>query len=241
MKKRLDILIQQQRPDLSRALIQSWIKEGLVSIAGKVMTRPGVLVEEGTVFELQQDNPKFVSRSGAKLEQALQEFTIDITGLTILDVGLSTGGFTDCLLQHGAAKVFGVDVGTGQVHPKIAQDSRVVVMEQTDIRTCINKVPQVDMIVVDVSFISVTKFADILRQLIKPQGKLIILIKPQFEGSPADLARGGIVKNDVTRIRIVQDVVDSLLKFGFELQGCIESKTLGGDGNRESLAYFVKK
>lgn len=239
-RKRLDVLIHERRPDLSRSLIQSWIKDGQVKVAGKIVTRPGFLVEIDIDFVLQQDQPKYVSRSGAKLEQALRQFSFDVTGLTVLDVGLSTGGFTDCLLQHGAVKVIGVDVGTKQVHPKIAQDSRVTVLEQTDIRDCIGKVPQVDMIVVDVSFISVTKFADVLRQLLKPTGKLIVLIKPQFEGNPDDLARGGIVKNIATRQRIIQDVIAKLLLHKFELQGCVESLTVGGDGNVESLAYFVK-
>lgn len=239
-RKRLDVVIHERRPDLSRSLIQSWIKDGQVSIAGKIITRPGVLVEADIDFVLQQDQPKYVSRSGAKLEQGLSDFALDVTGLTVLDVGLSTGGFTDCLLQHGAVKVIGVDVGTKQVHSKIAQDSRVTVLEQTDIRDCISKVAQVDMIVVDVSFISVTKFADVLRQLLKPKGKLIVLIKPQFEGSPDDLARGGIVKNIATRERIVQDVIASLLSYKFELQASTQSSTIGGDGNVESLAYFVK-
>lgn len=239
-RKRLDVLIHERRPDLSRSLIQSWIKDGQVKVAGKIITRPGLLVEVDIDFILQQDQPKYVSRSGAKLEQGLRHFALDITGLTVLDVGLSTGGFTDCLLQHSAAKVIGVDVGTKQVHPKIAQDSRVTVLEQTDIRDCIGKVPQVDMIVVDVSFISVTKFADVLRQLLKPTGKLIVLIKPQFEGNPDDLARGGIVKNIANRQRIIQDVITKLLLHKFELEGCVESLTIGGDGNVESLAYFVK-
>ncbi|MBP6869818.1 TlyA family RNA methyltransferase [Candidatus Babeliales bacterium] len=240
-RKRLDVVIHDRRPDLSRSLIQSWIKSGFVSIAGKVVTRPGALVEEDVEFILQHQEPKFVSRSGAKLEQGLLDFKIDVTGLTVLDIGLSTGGFTDCLLQYGAAKVFGVDVGTGQVHPKIAQDSRVVVMEKTDVRNCVGKVPVVDMIVVDVSFISVTKFVDVLRQLLQPGGKLVVLIKPQFEGNPDDLARGGIVKNVATRQRIVQDVVTSLESYKFELQSCEESATVGGDGNVESLGYFIKR
>lgn len=239
-KIRLDLVIHNKRPDLSRSLIQAWIKSGQVTIAGIVVKRPGMLVEEDVEFILQQDQPKFVSRSGAKLEQGLRDFKIDVTGLTVLDVGLSTGGFTDCLLQYQAAKVFGVDVGTKQVHAKIASDPRVVVFEQTDVRDCIGKIPVVDMIVVDVSFISVTKFADVLRALLKPRGILVVLIKPQFEGNPDDLARGGIVKNIATRQRIVEDVIASMLSYKFELQACIESSTIGGDGNVESLAYFIK-
>lgn len=239
-KKRLDVVIHDRRPDLSRSLIQSWIKQGFVTIAGKVITRPGIMIEPDVQFELQLQAPEYVSRSGAKLNQALQAFAIDVTGLQILDVGLSTGGFTDCLLQHGAAHVIGVDVGTGQVHPKIAQDQRVVVMEQTDIRTCLGKIDPVDMIVVDVSFISVTKFIHILELLLKPSGQLMVLIKPQFEGTTKDIARGGIVKDAVVRKKLVQNVVQAIEHVGFVSLGCIESATIGGDGNIEFLAYFRK-
>lgn len=237
-RKRLDIVIQQRRPDLSRSLIQSWIQQGFVMIAGQVVTKNGLLVDEDVDFTLQIDQPDYVSRSGAKLKQALQAFGIDVHGLTALDVGLSTGGFTDCLLQHGAAKVFGVDVGTKQVHPKIAADNRVVVMEQTDIRDCLGKILPVDIICVDVSFISVTKIIDVIVRLLKPDGKVIILIKPQFETVKKALARGGIVKNAVMRKEIMERVIAALEHRGLSLQGCVESVTIGGDGNVEYLAYL---
>jgi len=239
-RERLDVVIHKKRPDLSRSLIQSWIKNGMVTIAGKIITKPGLLVDQDVDFVLQLDQPEYVSRSGAKLHQALQEFQIDVSGLTVLDVGLSTGGFTDCLLQHNAAKVFGVDVGTGQVHAKIAADSRVVVMEKTDIRNCLGKIEPVDFIAIDVSFISVVKIIDVVAQLLKPQGKLVILIKPQFETVQKSLARGGIVKNAVLRKQIMQDVVDGIEHAGFKLQDSVESLTIGGDGNVEYLAYFSK-
>jgi 23S rRNA (cytidine1920-2'-O)/16S rRNA (cytidine1409-2'-O)-methyltransferase len=240
-KKRLDVLIHDQRPDLSRSLIQAWIKQGLVTVAGKVATKPGMHVDEGTQFSLQLDQPEFVSRSGAKLAQALQHFAIDVQGLTALDVGLSTGGFTDCLLQHGVAKVFGVDVGTAQVHPKIAQDSRVVVMEQTDIRNCFGKIAPVDFVCVDVSFISVTKIIDVIITLLKPAGTMVILLKPQFETSSKLISRGGIVKHVALRKQIVQDVLAALEHAGLTLEGSVESLTVGGDGNVEYLVYLRKK
>ena len=239
-KERLDVVIQKRRPDLSRSLIQSWIKNGLVSIAGKVITKSGQLVDRDVAFALHLDQPEYVSRSGAKLNQALNHFELDVTGLTVLDVGLSTGGFTDCLLQHNAAKVFGVDVGTGQVHPKIAADSRVVVMEKTDIRDCLGKIEPVDFITIDVSFISVVKIIDVIFRLLKPQGKVVILIKPQFETVKKAIARGGIVKNNVARKEICQNVIAAIEHAGFKLQGCIESLTIGGDGNVEFLASFTK-
>ena len=239
-RERLDVVIHKRRPDLSRSLIQSWIKTGLVAISGKVITKPGQLVDQAVAFTLQLDQPEYVSRSGAKLHQALQQFELDVTGLTVLDVGLSTGGFTDCLLQHNAAKVFGVDVGTGQVHAKIAADSRVVVMEKTDIRDCLGKIEPVDFITIDVSFISVVKIIDVVSRLLKPAGKIVILIKPQFETVQKAIARGGIVKNNVARKEICQNVIAGIEHAGFKLQGCIESLTIGGDGNVEFLACFSK-
>ncbi len=239
--KRLDVVIHERRPDLSRSLIQSWIKQGFVSIAGKVVTKNGLLVEPDVEFELQIEQPEYVSRSGAKLKQALQEFSIDVTGLTALDVGLSTGGFTDCLLQQGIGKVFGVDVGTAQVHDKVSSDSRVTVMEQTDIRNCLGLIEPVDFISIDVSFISVTKIIDVVVRLLKPSGQVVILIKPQFETIKKSLARGGIVKNTVLRKQIMQDVIIAIERAGLVLQGSVESITIGGDGNVEYLAYFTKK
>ena len=238
--KRLDVVIHEQRPDLSRSLIQSWISQGFVMIDGKVVTKNGMLVTPDVQFTLQIEQPEYVSRSGAKLKQALQEFSIDVTGLTGLDGGLSTGGFTDCLLQHGIAKVTGVDVGTGQVHAKISGDDRVTVLEQTDIRNCLGKLDQVDFACVDVSFISVTKIIDVVVRLLKQEGKVVILIKPQFETVKKSLARGGIVKNAVLRKQIMQDVIAAIEHVGLSLQGCVESITIGGDGNIEYLAYFKK-
>lgn len=239
--KRLDVVIHERRPDLSRSLIQSWIQQGFVMIAGKVVTKNGMLVEPNVEFTLHLEQPEYVSRSGAKLKQALQEFSIDVAGLTALDVGLSTGGFTDCLLQSNVAKVFGVDVGTAQVHPKISADARVVVMEQTDIRNCLGVIAPVDFACVDVSFISVTKIIDVVVRLLKPNGKVVILIKPQFETVKKSLARGGIVKNAVLRKQIMHDVTTAIEHAGLVSQGCVESITIGGDGNIEYLAYFIKK
>lgn len=240
-RKRLDVVIHTQRPDLSRSLIQSWIKQGMVTIDGKVVKKNGMLVDPNVKFTLEIDQPEYVSRSGAKLKQALQEFKIDVTGLTALDIGLSTGGFTDCLLQHGAVKVVGVDVGTGQVHKKISEDSRVVVMEQTDIRDCLGQIEPVDFICVDVSFISVTKIIEVIVRLLKSNGKMVILIKPQFETVKKSLARGGIVKNTVLRKQIMKDVIARIEHADLSLQKSVESLTIGGDGNVEYLAYFIKK
>lgn len=240
-KKRLDVLIHENRQDLSRSIIQDWIKKGLVMVAGKIVTKPGQLVDSNATFTLQLEQPEFVSRSGAKLAQALQQFSIDVQGVVALDVGLSTGGFTDCLLQNGAAKVFGVAVGTGQVHPKIVADDRVVVMEQTDIRNCLGKIEPVDFICVDVSFISVTKIIDVIIALLKQSGIMIILLKPQFETNSKLISRGGIVKHVALRKQIVQEVLSKLEHAGLIIKGCVESLTHGSDGNIEYLVYGMKK
>ena len=239
-KKRLDLVIHDRRPDLSRSLIQSWIKQGLVTVAGVVITKNGILVSTDSDIVLQHDQPKYVSRSGAKLEQALQDFALDVTGLHALDIGLSTGGFTDCLLQHGIAHVTGVDVGTDQVHQKIKHDARVTVMEQTDIRDCLGRLDQFDFICVDVSFISVTKIIDVVVRLLKPAGQLVILIKPQFETVQKLLARGGIVKDAVLRESIMKEVLEKIEHVGLSLQASVASTTIGGDGNVEYITYFKK-
>ncbi len=241
VKKRLDCFVKEQRTHLSRSCIQESIKKGLVVVNHKVVTKPGFLVSDADDVQIHCETPLYVSRSGFKLEQALQEFKIDVTGLVALDVGLSTGGFTDCLVQHGAAKIYGVDVGTGQVHQKIAQDSRVVVMEKTDIRDCIGKFSDVDLVVVDVSFISVLKIMSVITTFLSSDRKLIILIKPQFETEQKMIARGGIVKDDDLRDAIKNNVVAQIVQQGFMLQKVVASSTIGTDGNIEYLAYFIKK
>ncbi len=240
-KQRLDHLIAQMRPDVSRSLIQSWIAEGKITVDGKVVTKSSMQLYPDVKIEFTADGPEFVSRSGAKLHQALRHFAIDVTGMTALDVGLSTGGFTDCLLQAGAAKVFGVDVGTGQVHPKIAADSRVVVMEQTDVRKVHDAIGVVDFVCIDVSFISVTKIIDAVARHLQPGGHLVVLIKPQFEAGPKAVNRQGVIKDAMLRDQIVEKVVAALVHTGFSLQGLIKSFILGGDGNTEYLAYYRKE
>ncbi len=240
VKKRLDLFVQEQRPHVSRSSIQEIIKKGYVSVGGLIITKPGFFVNENDAVIIACEDPAYVSRSGFKLEQALQEFQIDVTGLVALDVGLSTGGFTDCLLQHGIQKVYGVDVGTDQVHQEIAQNARVVVMEKTDIRNCIGKIPVVDLVVVDVSFISVLKIMSAVSSFLSAGGKLIILIKPQFETEQKMIARGGIVKDTQLRDAIKDRVVEQIAMQGFAVQGVVASATVGGDGNIEYLAYFIK-
>lgn len=239
-KKRLDTLIQEKYPELSKTYIQSLIMQGKVSSEGQKLTKAGMLVKEDIPFELTAQTDKFVCRAGYKLEKALDHFGIDVKDLTILDAGLSTGGFTDCLLQRGAKKVYGVDVGYGQVHEKIRHDNRVVVMERTNLRHLEELPEQVDLITLDLSFISVLKVMDSVCMLLKTPGQLVVLIKPQFEADRADISRGGLVKDPTVHERVIQKVAYGLAGYGFVCKGVIESPILGATGNKEFLGYFVK-
>ena len=156
-KMRLDALVQQKHPQLSKTFIQSLIMQGKVKVGGFAVTKAGTSVYSDELLEIDLEQPKYVSRAGFKLEKALQYFSIDVHDLVALDAGLSTGGFTDCLLQHGIKKVYGVDVGYGQAHEKIRQNSKVVVLEKTNLRH-LNSLPElVDLVTLDLSFISVVK------------------------------------------------------------------------------------
>ncbi len=240
-KKRLDLVIAQLRPDLSRSFIQSIIMQGKVRVDKAVITKAGMLVPVDAPIELIIEQPKFVSRAGFKLEHALDHFGIDVQDLVALDAGLSTGGFADCLLQRGAAKVYGVDVGYGQAHEKIRANDRVVVMERTNLRHLESLPELVDIATLDLSFISVLKVIEKVHSLLKPAGTLIVLIKPQFEAGREQVERGGIVRNPHVHQEVIRHVTQGIIDHGFLLQGVTESPVLGTDGNKEFLAYFVKK
>lgn len=237
-KKRLDILVHDVHPVYSRQQIQSWIMQGKVLVDGRPITKPGMAVNADAKIELSVEEPKFVSRAGYKLEKALDHFAIDVTGLTTLDAGLSTGGFTDCLLQRGAKKIYGIEVGYGQAHEKIRMDERVIVRERTNLRLLKDLGELVDLVTLDLSFISVLKVMDAVKNLLKADGQLIVLIKPQFEASKQEVGRGGIVRDAKVRERVVQEVVHGISEYGFACQGVIESPIAGADGNIEYLAYF---
>ncbi len=244
MKKiRLDQLLLTQYPAYSRQQIQSWIMQGKVSLQGRVLDKPGMQVAPDLQLTLDIAEPKYVSRAGFKLEKALTHFNLDVQGLTVLDSGLSTGGFTDCLLQHGAMCVIGVDVGYGQVHEKIARDPRVTVLERTNLRYL--DVPtigtQVDMVTLDLSFISVLKVMNAITHLLKNGGYLVVLIKPQFEAQKHQVGRGGIIKDDALHQEIITKVTEGIAAHGYEYQGVTESPILGTQGNKEFLALFKKQ
>ncbi len=212
--------------------------QGKVKVDGKIVTKPGTAVADDALLDLALEQPKYVSRAGFKLEKALDHFGIDVTGLTIMDAGLSTGGFTDCLLQRGAKKIYGIDVGYGQVHEKIRNDARVIVMERTNLRAVSNLSQQVDLVTLDLSFISILKVMDAVCAVLKPGGMLITLIKPQFEARKQDVGRGGIIKDPAIHEQVIERVTTGIQAYGFKLEGVIESPIQGSDGNKEFLACF---
>lgn len=239
-KKRLDHLVLERMPHYSRQQIQSWIMQGKVLVDGHPMLKAGTQVLQDIPITVIASEPKYVSRAGFKLEKALAHFALDVTNLVVLDAGLSTGGFTDCLLQHGVAQVYGIDVGYGQVHEKIRQDARVVVMERTNLRNLHDLGCLVDLVTLDLSFISLLKVMDAVNTVLKPDGKLVTLIKPQFEALRHQVGRGGIIKNPAVHNEVIARVTQGIQEYGYVLEGVIESPVHGADGNKEFLAYFVR-
>jgi len=240
-KKRLDIMVHEQHPEWSRRQIQEWILSGRVSVDGKIFHKPGQQISsEVQQILLQADEPKYVSRAGYKLEKALEHFNICVQGLTVLDAGLSTGGFTDCMLQRGAKKIYGIDVGTNQVHQKIRKDPRVIVRENTNLRYLEGIAESIDVITLDLSFISVLKVMDVISSLLERGGLLVVLIKPQFESSRECLDKHGIVRDTWVHNFVVKKVIQGIVEYGFACHGYIQSPIQGGDGNTEFLACFHK-
>jgi 23S rRNA (cytidine1920-2'-O)/16S rRNA (cytidine1409-2'-O)-methyltransferase len=241
-KKRLDLWVHEQYPHLSRSYIQQRIAAGSVLVNGMPILKPGTPVEPGATIELLEAEPKFVSRGGFKLEAALDHFKVDVTGLTALDAGLSTGGFTDCLLQRDIAKVYGIDVGTAQVHPKISSDPRVIVKENTNLRSMKPLAEQVDLATLDLSFISLTKIIPALTPNIKAGGIVIALIKPQFEVEVGEVRRGGLVTDEKVHERIKLNIKNAFAAAGFTCDDIINAPLqLPATGNQEFLGLFRKQ
>ena len=210
-KERLDQYLLDKNPSLSRSFIQSSIMQGRVKIDGMVCSKPGTMVSDKSVVVFDQPFQKYVSRGGFKLEKALSHFEFSVEGLIALDAGISTGGFSDCLLQHGAKRVYGIDVGCGQVHEKILGDPRLIVVEKTNLRTMTELPEEVDLITLDLSFISVLKVLDAVNRFLKSDGFVIVLIKPQFEAEKSDVKRGGVVRSSQVHEDVIEKIADMLL------------------------------
>ncbi len=241
IKKRLDQLVHEQQPQYSKTQIQSWIMQGKVTVDGQRVTKPGTMLDEDVALLYDFQEPKFVSRAGFKLEKALEHFNIDPRGLIAMDAGISTGGFTDCLLQKGAQKVYGIDVGYGQVSEKIRQNPRVVLKERTNLREVRDVGELVDLVTLDLSFISVLKVMDAVDAVLKPGGSLMVLIKPQFEARREDVGKGGIIKDERVHREVIDRVRTGIEAHGYTSKGVIESPIEGATGNKEFLGYFIKR
>jgi len=239
-KKRFDALVQEALPQYSRRQIQSWIMQGKIQVDGKVITKPGVLIADDALITYDIQAPRYVGRGGFKLQAALDHFKINVQGLVALDAGISTGGFTDCLLQHGATKVYGVDVGYGQVSDTIRHDPRVILLERTNLRELKDLPEKIDLVTLDLSFISVLKVMDAVTALLKPEGQLIVLIKPQFEARKEEVGRGGIIRDAALHRDIIRRVTEGLANYGFTNVGVIDSPLEGATGNKEFLGYFKR-
>lgn len=238
---RLDQALVQNGLAPSREQARRLIMAGEVKVGdGEVITKPGWLVRQDAVLSVRQP-PRFVSRGGLKMEGALRHFGIDVTGCACLDVGASTGGFTDCLLQHGAAKVYAFDVGTNQMVWKLRNDARVVCRENFNVRhmQAADVPEQVDFVVADVSFISLTLVLPGALTVLRPGGQALVLVKPQFELTRDDIGPGGIVRDPALHERACRRI-EMFVKEqpGLEWFGIVESSIQGADGNREFLAWF---
>lgn len=218
------------------------IEAGLVEVDGSIVKKPSYEVSENAQIKLLGSECPYVSRGGLKLSGALEAFRLDVRRLVCADVGSSTGGFTDCLLQNGAAKVYAIDSGSGQLHHSLRTDPRVVVMEGCNARTLTPELlgEKVDLVVTDVSFISQTLLHQPIASIMKDGGVFISLIKPQFEVGRAKLGKGGIVKNISYRHMAAESVITSAMSCGLGCRAVIPSPITGGDGNVEYLALFVK-
>jgi 23S rRNA (cytidine1920-2'-O)/16S rRNA (cytidine1409-2'-O)-methyltransferase len=245
-KKRLDALLVERGLVESRAQAQRLIMAGQVRVNGELALKPASGVSDSAQVSI-ESGPRFVSRGGEKLAAALEAFRLSPAGRVCADVGASTGGFTDCLLQHGAARVYAIDVGKGILHWKLRQDSRVVVMEETNARY-VERLPEtVQFVTVDASFISLRVLLPVIRRWFEtggepsaiPPGDLVALIKPQFEAGRAQAARGeGVIRDPEVHRHVLRNVLGFASQQGYRLQGLIASPLLGPKGNLEFLAWF---
>ena len=221
----------------SRSLAQKLIMAGQVRVNGELVHQASQRVEPGASIVIDQ-GPTFVSRGGEKLKAALDDFGISVGRAVCADIGASTGGFTDCLLQHGASRVYAIDVGRGQLHWKLRQDPRVIPIEGQNIRYLESLPEMVDLVVVDVSFISVGLVLPVAAGLIRPGGDIVVLVKPQFEAGRKHIRRGGVVKDETVRRQTVARVIDSAQELGLGAHGLIRSPLKGPKGNAEFLLWL---
>lgn len=241
-KERIDVLCVQQGLFESRNQAQRAIMAGIVRDENDYIDKPGTKIPADTKLFIKGEKLKYVSRGGLKLEKAINLYNLDLTDVIMIDIGSSTGGFTDCALQNGAKKVYAVDVGTNQLVWKLRNDERVEVMEKYNFRYAKLedfKYGMPTFASIDVSFISLRHMFNALKNVLAPQGEIVSLIKPQFEAGKDDVGKHGIVKDPKVHKRVIEEVIGYANENGFTLKGLTYSPITGGEGNIEFLGYFV--
>ena len=242
MKKRLDILVYENGLAPSREKAKTLIMEGKILVDDEREEKPGMSFDESCVIRIKGEPPKYVSRGGKKLEKALDSFPIELDGRICMDIGASTGGFTDCMLQNGAAKVYSIDVGYGQFAWKLRCDERVVCMEKTNIRYVTPEQigEKIEFASADVSFISLEKILVPVRELLSDDAEMVVLIKPQFEAGRDKVGKKGVVRDRSVHAEVIEGVCSFASENGFEVMGLDYSPIKGPEGNIEYLAHLKK-
>lgn len=243
MEERIDKILLQRGLVSTRVRAEQLIQEVGVQVNGKLITKPGKKFPLDVEIQLLEEELPWVSRGALKLVKAIETWNIDFTQKTVLDVGASTGGFTEVALQHGAQKVFCVDVGSGQLHPRIAERSEVVNLQKTHVRELTNRLitDPIDVCVIDVAFISLEKIFPFIHAFLKPGAKVMALVKPQFEVGKENVGKGGIVKNKTLYPQVIESVQQAAKLNQLTYMSHTESPILGGDGNMEFLMLLEKE
>lgn len=237
-KQRIDTILVEKGLAESRERARALVMAGQVRIGDHVVAKPGTMVATDADIRVAGGLP-FVSRGGLKLQHALQQFGIEASGKVVADIGASTGGFTDCLLQAGAARVYAIDVGYGQLDWKIRQDPRVVVMERTNIRHLESLPEPVDLATIDVSFISLALVLPVVKRLLRPLGEAVALVKPQFEAGKEKVGKGGVVRDPAVHREVLLRVARTAQELGFTVLGVTKSPITGPAGNVEFLMHLA--
>jgi len=244
-KERVDLVLVQKALASSREKAKALILSGKILVDHRQVDKPGTLVPIEAEIELVAERVPYVSRGGLKLEGALQGFDVDPKGTVVMDVGASTGGFTDCVLRRGARKVYAIDVGYGQLAWKLRNDPRVVNLERTNIRYLAREAVEeregVDLIVVDTSFISIEKFLAHLLEFLREDGVLNGLVKPQFEAGREEVGKGGVVRDPLVHRKVLDRIITFCQELGLKVMGVIASPLLGPKGNKEFFICLKKK
>ena len=238
-KERLDVLLVSRGLAESREKAKAIIMSGNVYVDGQKEDKAGSNFPAEAVIEVRGNTLKYVSRGGLKLEKAMENFDVTLAGKICMDVGSSTGGFTDCMLQNGAVKVYAVDVGHGQLAWKLRNDERVVCMEKTNIRyvTPEDVADKINFSSIDVSFISLTKVLGPVKELLSDDGQIVCLIKPQFEAGREKVGKHGVVRDSAVHLEVIEKVIDFAISIGFEVLNLEFSPVKGPEGNIESVSY----